>query len=211
HGQSINDRISSFVHNFIDPIVHYLHDSIEEKSFVLYLLEKYKKRTEWFKADILTKAYKEASANYEQLFEDDLRLFLFEQGIDYPFSTPKSRSGRADVVGMLDTQDPLVVEVKIYDSEKGYKKKRIIDGFKQIVEYTNNYNKTTGYLVVYNLDQIEIQIKTEATDQQFPQRVLFNNKVYYIIFVNLTYDVSASKLGTQKVEVIQEAELFQLV
>lgn len=203
-----SERIVSFVDKMIEPIVHYLHDSIEETSFVLYLLERYKKRTEWFMASTLNEKYSQATSNYEQIFEDDLRLFLFDQGIDYPFSTPKSNSGRADIVGQLHTDDPLVLEVKIYDSERKYKKNRVIDGFKQIVEYANNYNKTTGYLVVYNLDPIEILINTSSGEQTFPQRVIFNNKVYYIIFINLNYKVSASKRGQQKVEVIEEDDLF---
>ncbi len=206
--RTYDESISKFVGNIIEPIVHYMHDSIEETSFVLYLLERYKKRTEWFLAGTLNEKYSQATANYEQIFEDDLRLFLFDQGIDYPFSTPKSGSGRADIVGQLDTVDPLVLEVKIYDSGRGYRKNRVVDGFKQIVDYTNNYNKTTGYLVVYNLDPIEIVITTSSNEQTFPQRVLFNNKVYYIIFINLNYDVSASKQGKQKVETIKEEDLF---
>ncbi|RZJ92193.1 MAG: hypothetical protein EOO60_07275, partial [Hymenobacter sp.] len=36
------------VEEFIAPIVYYLHDRLDKSNAILYLLEKYKKRTEWF-------------------------------------------------------------------------------------------------------------------------------------------------------------------
>ena len=73
----------------ITPIFYYLHDQLDHSNSVTYLLEKYKKRTEWFTGNELLEKYNSVESNYEKLFEDDLRLFLFDQGIDNPFSTPK--------------------------------------------------------------------------------------------------------------------------
>lgn len=204
-----NENVSFFIENYIDPLVNYIHDKLDEANFVLYLLEKYKKRTEWFLHKTLLEKYKQASANYEQLFEDDLRLYLFDQGIDNPFSTPKSASGRADIVGLIDSKDPLILEIKIYDSSKNYKKNRVIDGFSQIVKYSNDYNKNVGYLVIFNTENIEIEIRTEDSDRNFPTKVIFNNKVYYIVFINLNFETTASKIGTLKVETISKEELIK--
>ncbi|WP_232325892.1 hypothetical protein [Spirosoma montaniterrae] len=209
---SYSERVSEFMETHIDPIVNFLQDSLEETNFTLYLLEKYKARTEWFKHHDLLTAYNQVQdKQYEQVFDDDLRLFLFDQGIDYPFSTPKSSSGRADIIGNLDSNDPLVLEVKVYDSQKGYRKNRIIDGFAQIVKYANDYNKNVGYLIVFNIDPIEIRIAGAESkkDNAFPNRIYFNEKTYFIVFVNLNFDRSASKLGQLKVETINEGELFQ--
>lgn len=41
----------------------------------------------------------------------------------YSFSTPSSSSGRADIIGEIDTEDLIIIEVKIFDSTKGYEKK----------------------------------------------------------------------------------------
>jgi hypothetical protein len=144
--------ISLFVHDFILPITNYLHDKLNKSSSTMYLLEKYKKRTEWFNKNILFEKYKSAEKEYEQIFEDDLRLFLFDQGIDYPFSTPKSTSGRADLIGAIDTSDPLIIEIKIFDRGKKYEINRIVKGLTQIKDYTNDYNKDFGYLVIFNLE-----------------------------------------------------------
>ena len=188
-----NDLLRNFLENFVDPFVNYLHDHLDDDNTVLYLLEKYKKRTEWFTKKILLENYKNASKSFEQIFEDDLRMFLFDQGIENPFSTPKSASGRADIVGNIDTEEPLVLEIKIIDSAKGYKINRIKEGFKQIIDYANDYNKNIGYLVIFNIDQTEIEYKFNDQKKYFPPCFEFNNKFYYFITINLNYEVSASK------------------
>lgn len=200
-----------FLDRIITPIVNYLHESIDNISYILYILEKYKLRTEWFTKDSLRNSYKNASnRQYEQVLEDDIRLYLFDQGVDYPFSTPKSASGRADVVSLIDTEDPLVMEIKIYDSEKGYRKDRIISGFTQIVKYANDYHKNIGYLVVFNLDEVEIEIEDIEPDNKFPNRILFNGKTYYIIIINLNYETSASNLKKLNKIAISYNELTSL-
>lgn len=195
-GAKIGDAQQLFLNRIITPIVNYLHDFLDDINTLLYILEKYKLRTEWFTKDILKDKYKNAlNRQYEQVLEDDIRQYLFDQGIDYPFSTPKSASGRADVVSLVNTEDPLVMEIKIYDSERKYGKERIISGFTQIVKYANDYHKNIGYLVVFNLDEIEIEVESIESDNKFPNRVIFNGKTYYIIIINLNYDTSASKQG----------------
>jgi len=205
--RSASESLNYFKDNIIIPLIDYIQDQIDDVSYILYIIEKYKLRTEWFTKLSLTEKYNSAEKNFEGLLEDDLRLFLFDKGIDYPFSTPKSASGRADVISLIDTDDPLVMEIKIYDSTKGYKKDRIISGFSQIVKYSEDYHKDTGYLVVFNMDNIEIEIQGKESDNKWPNRFIFNGKTYYIIFINMNNDVSASKQGKLKKETILFEEL----
>lgn len=202
-------NLEAFKNRFIVKLCDYIHDQLDDVSYVLYILEKYKLRTEWFTAKDLYQKYKSLGKNYETNLEEDLRLFLFDQGIDYPFSTPKSASGRADVVSLINTDDPLVLEIKIWDSEKGYKSNRLKEGFNQIVKYANDYHKNTGYLVVFNIDNIEIEIEGKEKDNLWPDRFCFNGKTYYIIFVNLNYETTASKQGILKKETIPFDELVK--
>ncbi|MDH6304355.1 hypothetical protein M2459_001087 [Parabacteroides sp. PF5-5] len=188
------DSVREFLDRIITPIVNYLHDSLDKVNSLLYILEKYKLRTEWFtKNDLKEKYSNPTNKQYEKVFEDNIRLYLFDQGIDYPFSTPQSSSGRADVVSLIDTEDPLVMEIKVFDSSKDYRQNRIISGFAQIVKYSNDYHKDVGYLVVFNLDNVEIEIENNTQDKKWPNRFIFNGKTYYIIIINLNDDVSASK------------------
>jgi len=197
----------SFVEEFIAPIVYYLHDRLDKSNAVLYLLEKYKRRTEWFTRKSLYAAYKSATKSYEQLLEDDLRLFLFDQGIEYPFSTPASSSGRADIVGEIETDDPLIVEIKIVDREKGYGKNRIKEGFTQVVKYANDYGKQVGYLVLFNMDESEINFRAVDDTKVFPPAIHLGGKTFYFVVVNCFIGESASKVGVLKELSVQLAEL----
>lgn len=207
HARDFETTKKNIIEELITPIFYYLHDQLDKSSSVIYLLEKYKRRTEWFTYNDLLSKYKSAIKNYEQIFEDDLRLFLFDQGIDYPFSTPKSTSGRGDIIGSIETNDPLIVEIKILDKEKKYGKKRISDGFSQIIKYANDYNKDIGYLVIFNVDNIEIDFVLNEKNNIFPPMVNFNNKTYFLIVINLHNGISASKIGTTEVLTINENEL----
>jgi hypothetical protein len=189
------------IENFISPISNYLTDRLEKSNSIMYLLEKYKKRTEWFTKQALVSSYKSVTKNYEKIFEDDLRLFLFDQGIEYPFSTPQSTSGRADIVGEMETDDPLVLEIKIFDKEKEYGKKRVISGFSQIVKYANDYNKREAYLIIFNFDQVELSFSFQEPSSQFPPTLSFNSKTFYFIVINLNTDLPASKIG--KLDVVE--------
>lgn len=198
---------SEIIDNYIAPITNYFHDKLDKSNSTIFLLEKYKKRTEWFTKKELTKLYSSASKSYEQIFEDDLRLFLFDQGIEYPFSTPQSVSGRADIIGEIETNDPLIIEIKIFDRERGYGKDRIKEGFAQIVKYAQDYNKDVGYLVIFNMDNVEINFTTGESDRTFPPSFMFNNKTFYFIVVNALVIESASKIGSLKAIDINVQEL----
>lgn len=207
-GRNFGEKKANYLETFINPVVEYLYDRIDKSNSILYLLEKYKNRIEWFKREELYNRYKAAEKGYEQILEDDLRLFLYDQGVDYPFSTPKSFSGRADIVGLIDTEEPLIAEVKIYDSEKGYRKDRVVSGLSQIIKYANDYGKESGYLVIYNLDNAEIVLKLKVGQKKFPPRIVINNKVYYFIIINLYHGFTASKIGKTNIVEIHESELL---
>lgn len=194
------------INELIEPIINYLIDFLEESNSVLYLLEKYKRKVEWFTGKNLKKTYQELNANYEDFLEDDLRLFLFEQGIDYPFSTPKTSSGRSDVVGSIDSSDPLIVEIKIFDSEKKYGKERIRKGFSQILRYTEDYNKNQGFLVVYNLDKVELNFDLEQ-DNFFPPMLNYNNKTYFFIVINVSENIASSQIDKSRIINISKDDL----
>lgn len=195
------------INELIEPIVNYLIDQLEESNSILYLLEKYNRKVEWFTGKNLKKKYDELNANYEDYFEEDLRLFLFEQGIDYPFSTPKSSSGRSDIVGGIDTKDPLIVEVKIFDRSKDYGKNRIKSGFTQILRYTEDYNKNQGFLVIFKVDEAELNFELEQPNY-FPPLININNKTYYIVTVNISENISASKKGKSEIISITKEDLI---
>lgn len=208
HGGNAHDTHNNIIEQLVTPFVYYLHDRLDSSNSTIYLLEKYKMRTEWFMKKKLSDLYFAATASYEQIFEDDLRLYLFDQGIDYPFSTPKSTSGRTDIVGEIHTDNPIVIEVKIVDKAKNYGKNRIKEGFAQIVKYTGDYNKDFGYLVIFNMDPAEISFDFADNNHRFPPVLSYNNKHFYFIVVNCLETATASKIGKIETMSITEADLI---
>lgn len=204
-----SERPRLFVAQYVDPLVYYIQDKLDEGSTVLYFLEKYKQRCEWFFQEEMRLLYENAPHQQEKVLDKELRKFLFDQGIDYPFSQVSSPSGEADVISLLHTNDPLVLEVKIFDRTKTYGKNRIVDGFRQIVSYANDYNKPIGYLLVFNMDTSEVNIVTKNNCNQLPVKISFAGKTYFIIFINIPplNTTSASTRGKLEKITINETEL----
>lgn len=197
------------VENIITPLIYYFHDKLDKSNSIIYLLEKYKRRVEWFTRKELSNKYNSAEKEYENLLQEDLRLFLFDQGIDFPFSTPESASGRSDIVGAIETDDPLIIEIKILDKQKKYGIERIKSGLHQIVKYTEDYSKDVGYLVIYNFDKTRYDFKFKDNNNIFPPMLTFNNKLYYFVTIDMYFDETASKLGIVEKNVITEEELLK--
>ena len=124
-----------------------------------------------------------------------MRLYLFDEGIDNVFSQPNSPSGRSDIVGELDSDEPLLMEVKVIDSEKGYRVNRIYEGFSQIVAYTDNFIKNFGFLVIFNMDNKQINFSHSESNGRFPASIHFNNRTIYFVVINCNNEIPASKRG----------------
>lgn len=206
-----DDKITVALRSFVQPLFDYLLDSIDDLNTTLYLLSRYKMRVDYFTKEELAAKYKDDSSRAEQVLEDDLRQFLFDQGIDYPFSQPAAASGRPDIVAMIDTNDPLVLEVKVVDKGKGYGKSKIVGGFSQIENYTNQYNKLNGYLAIFNFDPVEIVFDFPDQIKGLPPHLRLNNRTYFFIVVNMNQDRTASQIGKMdKVLVTKEMLLNNL-
>jgi hypothetical protein len=91
-----------FLDQYFAPLYEYIVNTIEEQSLVLYLLLKFKKRTEWFSRTELFREYTAYRGKREDVLNKKLRQFLFDQGIENPFSEPLSPSGKIDIVAGLE-------------------------------------------------------------------------------------------------------------
>lgn len=173
----------------VGKIILYIKSQLKDVHYSLYLLNRYKMCSEVFKKDKLNEIYLVNSKESEIVLQDNLRLFLFEQGVEYPFSCAELKVGKTDVYAQISTNDCMLTEVKILDSNRGYRINRLIDGFSQLVKYVNELQISVGYLVVFNFDDSLPIIVTETGDNV----IILNDKTYHIIFVNLYNVESASK------------------
>ncbi len=172
---------------------------------MLYLLERYVRRVEWFQREPLYARYQENTCQGRALYDADLRRFLFDQGLDMPLSQAKSAAALSDVLGELDTDDPLVCEVKVFDADS-HDKRGIVSGVHQVINYAHDYGKTSAYLVIINLSGRPLELPTDGSEKAWPRYVDLSGVRVHLIPVRALPVPSASKLGkAQPVTLTREA------
>lgn len=208
HGTHLSGAAHFFLQQFFMPFYEYIDQHIEEYGSVLYVLEKFKLRAQWFKRKRLYDLYNEDTSRGEAVLDEILRIFLFDNGIEYPFSTPASSSGRADIVASLHTPDPVIVEVKVFDGgSRG--RGHLRQGFRQVHDYMSDYNKSIGYLVIFNVCDKDLQFR--LTDHSKPPRIHLNDKTIFLVVVDIYHDVyPASERPKLQVYDIEENELVTM-
>jgi len=188
----LDEQIDDFNEKILMPFYQYIDERVDDFNSTLYLLQKYKYASEWFERERLYGLYKSDEAKGEANLDRDLRRFLFLQGIDYPFSSPLSASGRADIVAELDTDHPLVLEIKIFDLEKSYNKNYIRKGFWQAYNYANDYNEPAGYLFIFKTCERAPIFNLKETE--LPHRIIVGDKTIFILQTDIfVYDKSVSE------------------
>jgi hypothetical protein len=205
-GRTVVEGSHFFLEQFLMPFYEYLDQHIEEYSSVLYIIEKFKLRAQWFERARLFDLFNADPSRGEAVLDKQLREFLFDNGVEYPFSTPASASGRADIVASLHTPDPVIIEVKIFDGEsrgRAY----IRQGVTQISKYVSDYNKHVGYLVIFNVCDRELRFSLRCPDK--PSRINFENKTIFLIDIDIYHDIQpASERPPLTIYGIKEDELF---
>jgi hypothetical protein len=176
----------------IGPLIDYLEEALGSSSDILYLLERYRRRVEWFEQ---VRLYAEARSDQsvgEKAIDRDLRQFLFNQGIDYPYSQPASASGKADVVSGLESDDPLVCELKLYDGA-AYGVPYLAQGMNQAYRYACDYSKPAAYLVVANMSDQRLEIESDVGPTEWPPRFNVAGVTIFVVVVQVKPLSAASK------------------
>ena len=190
---NINALYSGYTNAYVDPLVNFILDEIDDAGNILYLLERIKFQLEWFRREALHCRYRNRTRDGEKNLDSELRACLFDGGVDFPFSQPLSPSGQADVVALLDSDDPLVLEVKVYDPENGRRKDHIRQGFHQITRYADNYNKSVGYLVIFNCSNKQLVFNLDdSSESEFPPRIQHASKTFFIIPIDIHPDLDSA-------------------
>lgn len=145
----IQDHINDFFEQVLIPLYGYLDERIDEGDLLLYMLCRYQRDCGWFRCrDLAQLIAGGESSKLEGSLDKHLRQWLFREGVDYPFSTPHSSSGRADIV-VWHGETPLPIEVKVFDGEhrdRGH----VSQGLWQAFRYASDYGRPFGYLVLFN-------------------------------------------------------------
>lgn len=201
-----NDDWREFTEHILQPLFDYLTDQVGAESSVLYVLERYVRRVEWFDRQDLHDRAIVSPQKAEEVYDTDLRRFLFSEGINMPFSQAKSASGLSDVLSEMDTDDPLVCEVKIFDAESRGKR-HLGSGVNQAVQYATDYGKHTAYLVIINISGRPLSLPSEGDSKSWPPHIEVAGVRVHLIAVRALPTVSASKQGKPAPVIITHEDL----
>lgn len=191
---NLNDKWRDLASRILRPLFDYLSERVGQESSILYALERYVHLVEWFDRNDLNARATQDPRKAEEVYDTHLRRFLFAEGINMPFSQAKSASGESDVVTDLDTDDPLVCEVKIYGA--GRTKRSLAGGIHQAISYASDYGKQVAYLVIINLSGKPLSLPSDDDLKLWPPRItVAGTRVYLIAVRALPPVASASKLG----------------
>ncbi|WKU03738.1 hypothetical protein [Micromonospora sp. HUAS LYJ1] len=206
--RNLNDGWRKFVEVALAPFFDYLSERVGEESSVLYVLERYVRRVEWFDREELYARFQQDTRNGEEVYNLDLQRFLYLEGNYVTHAKPRSASGEADIIGEVDSDDALICDGKIFDAgsrSKGY----LAKGYNQIVQYAQDYQKSVAYLVVFNISGRPLQFPTdESKGVSFPYVDMSGVRVYLVGVRALPPKATASKLGKATPVVVTTEDLI---
>lgn len=195
HDGSAESKARELVEYAIEPLVSFLEERVATGGDVIHLLARFRCRVEWFDRERLWADYQADTSKGEAVYDAALRSYLFDQGIDHPFSQPDSPSGRADVVAGLASRDPLVCEVKLFDGER-YTPAYVGQGVGQVVSYASDYGKQDGYLVVFDLTDRHLELPSDDEAGRWPPRLYVQGATVHLVSVRAKPpDEPASRRG----------------
>ena len=178
----VPERVETFNQHFVEPFVRLIDDRLEEGDFLLALLARYRHEVSWFRRAELHAAAGQ-SGQSEKVLDTDLRRSLFEMGVDYPFSQPRSPSGEPDIV--VGAEDPKPIEVKLFDPDRDYGVNRVRQGVRQAYDYAGDFGHGVGYLVIFNYAEHPLELPSDDANAAWPPRLVVGNRTVYLITVDL--------------------------
>lgn len=192
---------------FLEPFYEYLDEQLDDQRAVLALLLRYKHRSEWFHRSQLWALAHEESRKAEKSLALDLYSYLYDQGIDFEIE-PSSMTGEIDLINAQNSEDPLLADTKIFDgNSRG--KNYIRKAFSQIYTYSQQYNQSFGYLIIYKLTEKDLNFSLKFTSRSAPF-VLYNHKTIFLITVDIfLHPKPVSQRDPLKAITIEEDDLIQ--
>ena len=135
-----------FKTDFIRPILNYIINQLTEENYVLYLLDRYKQRTERFKTI-------NPEGKRELDLQQDLFLYLFDEGLELGNST---NIGNGEVDFIINVNgNPFLIETKLYKKGTSYKKY-----ISQLKDYMGKVSANWGCLYIFTTEDVTFEFET---------------------------------------------------
>jgi hypothetical protein len=198
--------IQAFGELYLNPVHGYLDERLVAPQFILSHLIRFKHLCEWFWRNQMYEAWTREPSRGEKLLAIRLYEFLFTEGITL-FIEPSSASGEADMVSSQIGTERLLADAKIFNPDKSKGPNYILQGFRQLYQYTCDYNEPMGYLIIFNTSDKQLKFSVGAGGSTVPH-VEANRKTIFFLVIDLyPHETSASKRPQPDVLEITEADI----
>lgn len=193
------NRLQNFIENQFETVIN----DEERQNEILERLVRYKHRCEWFEFERLYDIFKqktdEKSRNAEKALAMDLYAYLYEHGIDF-YIEPNSVKGSVDLISAQKDKS-FLADAKIFDGASRAKP-YICKGFVQLFTYTKQYNQIFGFLIIYNVSNIDLELELPSSEYQLPY-FDYNGKTIYF----LTIDVYPNPVPVSQRKELKSAQI----
>jgi hypothetical protein len=177
-------RLETFRNIFILAFHDYVHEQLDEQKIVLGLLIRYKHRCEWFHREDLNHVAQDNSRKSEKLLSLNLYSYLHDQGLNFHIE-PSSITGEIDLIAAQGSNDPLLADAKVFDANSRGKS-YICKGFNQIYTYTQQYNESCGYLIIFRITDRDLHFSLPQQFHGIPA-ITYNHKTIFLITIDICH------------------------
>ena len=101
------EHLRQFRQLFLEPLATHLDEQLTDQRVVLYLLERYKQKCEWFRRTELFDLWEGETRRGEKNLAMHLYEYLHDQGVDIVIE-PWSASGEVDLIAAQPSDNPLI-------------------------------------------------------------------------------------------------------
>ena len=188
--KTYNNNLLDFNRIFTTPFIDFLIEELEEQSEVLSLLVKYKQKCEWFQRSRLYDMWVNDTVIGEKLLAYDMYEYLHENNIIFNIE-PLSVSGEIDMIARQGTEDPLLADAKIFNTDRSKGSSYIKKGVSQLYNYMCDYNESVGYLVIFTTCEKNVYFNLEKK-QGVPRLFYCNRSIFFVVIDIFPHSTSAS-------------------
>lgn len=203
--RNIDDTVQRLAREAFAPLFEWLTEQLQYRSSVVFTLRRYVYLTERFNRVVLNAQFVERTTTGEELYNDDLQKFLFQDAHYVTHAKPRSTTGEPDLIGELDGEDPIVLDGKLYTGSLAY----VAKGVRQVYEYAQDYGKHVAYLVVFNRtpDRTLVVDGDGPADSWPPYFELAGVRVHVVVVRALPPATTASKMGPLKAAALTRGDV----
>ncbi len=195
---------------FVEPLISYLIDKLQDRQNILSTLIRYKQKVEWFQRKIFRQLIKQCKDNKveEKILNPRVYEYLHDAGIEF-YIEPHSQQarGRPDLITAQGSNPKLILDGK-YLSDSKIAKQKIVEAFSQVYQYTRDFNRPTGHIVFFKnfIDDIKFDF---ATELHGVPAIVRNNKKIYFLLIDIVDSKPPSGKGKLKEIVVTKDDLVK--